>query len=58
MSRFVTDLYFSAKDIATVVSDDIYQLGFGIKYLKKGNILQPMILSNNKALRDIQWVTC
>ncbi len=47
MSRFVTDLYCAAKDISTVVSDDIHQTGFEIKYLKKGNILQPMVLSDD-----------
>ncbi len=47
MSRFVTDLYCVAKDISSVVSDDIHQTGFEIKYLKKGNILQPMVLSDD-----------
>lgn len=46
MSQFVTSLYCAAKDISTVVSDDIHQTGFEIKYLKKGNILQPMIKPN------------
>lgn len=46
LSKFITELYYSAKDISSVVSDDIQQNGFEIKYLKKGNILQPVILSN------------
>ena len=45
MSQFVTTLYCAAKDISTVVSDDIHQDGFEIKYLKRGNILQPMVES-------------
>lgn len=47
VSDFITELYCSAKDISSVVSDDIQQNGFEIKYLKKGNILQPMILSDD-----------
>lgn len=47
LSNFITELYYSAKDISSVVSDDVQQKGFEIKYLKKGNILQPMILSDN-----------
>ncbi|MFB1050504.1 hypothetical protein [Paraliobacillus sp. JSM ZJ581] len=47
LSNFVTKLYYSAKDISSVVSDDIQQNGFEIKYLKKGNILQPMIFSDD-----------
>ncbi|MDD9786682.1 hypothetical protein PVE99_30450 [Priestia megaterium] len=44
LSKFITDLYKSAKDISSVVSDDIKQEGFQIQYLKRGNILQPMIV--------------
>lgn len=47
LSNFITELYCSAKDISSVVSDDIQQNGFEIQYLKKGNILQPMILSDD-----------
>jgi len=47
LSNFITELYYSAKDISSVVSDDIQQNGFEIKYLKKGNILQPVILSDD-----------
>ncbi len=45
LSDFVTELYCSAKDISSVVSDDMQQSGFEIRYLKKGNILQPMIFT-------------
>lgn len=47
LSDFITNLYYSAKDISSVVSDDIKQKGFEIKYLKKGNILQPMVFSDD-----------
>ena len=50
LSNFITELYCSAKDISSVVSDDIQQNGFEIKYLKKGNILQPMILSDDSEI--------
>jgi len=43
ISEYITELYGSAKGISSVVDDDIFQEGFKIKYLKKGNILQPMI---------------
>ena len=43
LSSFITELYKSAKDISSVVDDDILQEGFKIQYLKRGNILQPMI---------------
>ena len=46
VSEFITNLYSTAKDVSSVVSDDLYQDGFEIKYLKKGNILQPVIRSN------------
>lgn len=44
LSDLVTELYCSAKDTSSVVSDDLEQNGFKIKYFKKGNILQPTIL--------------
>lgn len=43
LSQFITDLYQSAQGISSVVDDDICQDGFKIKYIKKGNILQPMV---------------
>lgn len=43
ISEYITELYESAKGISSVVDDDIFQEGFKIKYLKKGNILQPML---------------
>lgn len=44
ISEFITDLYYSAKDISSVVEDDMNQEGFKIQYIKRGNILQPMII--------------
>src|SRR5690606_26714026 len=41
--------YFSAKDISSVVEDDMKQDGFKIQYIKRGNILQPMV---TKTLMD------
>lgn len=43
LSEFITMLYKSAGGISSVVDDDISQDGFNIRYLKRGNILQPMI---------------
>ena len=43
LSNYITELYKSANGISSVVDDDIAQEGFRIKYLKKGNILQPVI---------------
>lgn len=39
LSSYITELYKSAKDISSVVDDDINQDGFQIQYFKKGNIL-------------------
>lgn len=43
MSDFITDLYSSASNVSSVVEKDTKRDGFKIKYLKKGNILQPII---------------
>lgn len=43
LSEYITMLYQSAKEISSVVDEDIKHDGFKIQYLKKGNILQPMI---------------
>ena len=43
ISEFITNLYYSAKDISSVVEDDMNQEGFKIQYIKRGNILQPMV---------------
>lgn len=43
LSKYITNLYFSAKDISSVVDADIIHEGFKIQYIKSGNILQPVI---------------
>lgn len=43
ISEYITNLYYSAKDISSVVEDDMNQEGFKIQYIKRGNILQPMV---------------
>lgn len=43
ISDNITMLYKSAQEVSSVVSDDLIREGFKIKYIKKGNILQPMI---------------
>jgi len=43
ISEYITNLYYSAKKISSVVEDDINQEGFKIQYFKRGNILQPMV---------------
>ncbi len=48
LASFITELYRSAKNISSVVDDDILQEGFKIQYLKRGNILQPMIQVTEK----------
>lgn len=41
-SQYITDMYISLKEISTFVTQDCEQNGFKIKYLKKGNALQPI----------------
>ena len=41
-SRYITTLYLSLKDIANFVEEDSQKIGFQIKYVKKGNVLQPV----------------
>ncbi|MGG3506582.1 hypothetical protein ABES58_14010 [Paenibacillus lautus] len=54
LSKFITDLYQSAKDISSVVDDDFNQEGFKIQYLKKGNILQPTIIKTELDENEIE----
>ncbi|WP_206105761.1 hypothetical protein [Paenibacillus amylolyticus] len=53
LSKFITDLYQSAKDISSVVDDDFNQEGFKINYLKKGNILQPTVIKTELDKNEI-----
>lgn len=54
LSQFITSLYKSASGISSVVDDDILQEGFKIQYLKRGNILQPMVQTKEKDENDIE----
>lgn len=54
LSQFITSLYKSAKGISSVVDDDILQEGFKIHYLKRGNILQPMVQIIEKDENDLE----
>lgn len=48
ISEYITNLYYSAKEISSVVEDDLNQEGFKIQYLKRGNILQPVVTKDDK----------
>ncbi len=41
-SKYITDMYASAKEISNFVLEDLEFPGFKIKYLKRGNSLQPV----------------
>lgn len=43
ISEYITNLYYSAKEISSLVEDDMNQEGFKIQYFKRGNILQPVV---------------
>lgn len=43
ISQYITELYMSGEGTASLVDDDIQLAGFKIQYIKKGNILQPMM---------------
>ncbi|WP_199851141.1 hypothetical protein [Clostridium botulinum] len=46
ISNNITNLYKAAYEVSELVKHDVDIEGFKIQYLKKGNILQPMIRSN------------
>lgn len=50
ISQYITSLYKSGEGTASLVDDDIQLAGFKIQYIKKGNILQPMM--SNQDLDD------
>ena len=50
LSQYITSLYKSREGTASLVDDDIQLAGFKIQYIKKGNILQPMM--SNQELDD------
>lgn len=48
LSKYITDLYYTAKDISSFVKEDSSRDGFKIQYIKRGNILQPIIYVKTK----------
>lgn len=54
LSQFITELYKSARGVSSVVDDDILQEGFKIQYLKRGNILQPVVQTVEKDENDLE----
>lgn len=47
ISNDITNLYKSARSVSELVEHDVSMDGFKIQYIKKGNILQPMIIDKN-----------
>jgi hypothetical protein len=45
LSDFITDLYKSAIDVSDIIKSDDDLEGFYIQYYKKGNLLQPKVIS-------------
>ncbi|MBY0210630.1 MULTISPECIES: hypothetical protein [Priestia] len=52
ISNCITELYESAASISEVVKEDVKQNGFKILYLKKGNVLQPVIKKINEESKE------
>ncbi|WP_461612092.1 hypothetical protein [Clostridium sp. Marseille-QA1073] len=52
ISNNITYLYKSAYEVSELVKHDVDIEGFKIQYLKKGNILQPMIIANEKEVTE------
>ena len=52
-SQYITDKYLSLKEISNFVKQDSEQNGFKIKYIKKGNVLQP-VRTENEANKKVE----
>lgn len=52
LSKYITDLYYTSKDISSFVKEDAQKDGFRIQYIKRGNILQPII--NQKTIDNFK----
>ena len=52
ISNSITNLYKSADKVSELVKYDVNLDGFKIQYIKKGNILQPMIANNEIKTSD------
>ncbi|WP_421379584.1 hypothetical protein ACOJQI_15830 [Bacillus salacetis] len=47
LSDYITDLYKSATDVSDIIRNDDDLEGFYIQYYKKGNLLQPKVMSSD-----------
>lgn len=47
LSKYITKLYYEAKETSSFIKEDTSKDGFKIQYIKRGNILQPIINSKN-----------
>lgn len=47
LSDFITDLYKSATNVSDIIKNDDDLEGFYIQYYKKGNLLQPKVMSSD-----------
>ena len=47
LSKYITALYYEPKAISKFIEEDTSRDGFKIQYIKRGNILQPIINSKN-----------
>lgn len=52
ISNSITNLYKSAGEVSELVKHDVNLDGFKIQYIKKGNIIQPMISNNGVERND------
>ena len=48
MSKYITSLYYTPKDISSFIKEDAQRDGFKIQYIKRGNILQPKVNIDTK----------
>lgn len=57
ISESITNLYKSAYEVSELVKHDIDIEGFKIQYIKKGNILQPMITVNEDERNEAEIIS-
>lgn len=48
LSKYITNLYYTAKEVSSFVKTDSERDGFRIEYIKQGNVLQPKVSSKSK----------
>ena len=56
LSDFITKLYKSAENISDIIKNDNSREGFYIQYYKKGNLLQPKIISQEQNGRENYYI--